>query len=71
MEKAQNLVFVKDIFAVDSEIKMMVERGDYLVPEIVNFANQNDIFVNSIELEHPNLEDVFLKYTGRSISEGA
>jgi ABC-2 type transport system ATP-binding protein len=71
MEKAQTLVFVKDIFAVDSEIKMMVERGDYLVPEIVNFANQNDIFVNSIELEHPNLEDVFLKYTGRTISEGA
>jgi ABC-2 type transport system ATP-binding protein len=71
MEKAQTLAFVKDIFAADSEIKMMVERGDYLVPEIVNFANQNDIFVNSIELEHPNLEDVFLKYTGRTISEGA
>jgi len=71
MEKAQKLAFVKDIFAMDSEIKMMVERGDYLVPEIVNFANQNDIFVNSIELEHPNLEDVFLKYTGRTISEGA
>ncbi|MEN6329554.1 MAG: ATP-binding cassette domain-containing protein [Methanobacteriaceae archaeon] len=70
MEKAQTMVFIKDIFEVDGEIKIMVERGDYLVPEIVNFANQNDIFVNSIELEHPNLEDVFLKYTGRTISEG-
>jgi hypothetical protein len=30
---------------------------------LVNFANQNNIFVYSIELEHPNLEDVFLKYT--------
>jgi ABC-2 type transport system ATP-binding protein len=70
MEKAQSLVFIKDIFEVDSEIKIMVERGDYLVPEIVNFANKQDIFVNSIELEHPNLEDVFLKYTGRTISEG-
>lgn len=70
MEKARTLDYIKEIFEVDSEIKIMVERGDYLVPEIVNFANKNDIFVNSIELEHPNLEDVFLKYTGRTISEG-
>jgi ABC-2 type transport system ATP-binding protein len=69
MEKARTLKYITEIFEVDSEIKIMVERGDYLVPEIVNFANQNDIFVNSIELEHPNLEDVFLKYTGRTISE--
>ncbi len=70
MEKARTLKYIKEIFEVDSEIKIMVERGDYLVPEIVNFANQNDIFVNSIELEHPNLEDVFLNYTGRTISDG-
>lgn len=67
MEEAEKLEFIKDIFRIDSEIKIMVERGDYLVPEIVNFANQLEIFVNSIELEHPNLEDVFLKYTGRTI----
>ena len=70
LERAKSLAFVKDIFEADSEIKIMVERGDYLVPEIVNFANQHNIFVNSIELEHPNLEDVFLKYTGRTIGEG-
>jgi len=67
MEEAEKLEFVKDIFRTDSEIKLMVERGDYLVPEIVNFANHLNIFVNSVELEHPNLEDVFLKYTGRTI----
>jgi len=67
MEKVEKLEFVRDIFRIDSEIKIMVERGDYLVPEIVNFANQLEIFVNSVELEHPNLEDVFLKYTGRTI----
>ncbi len=69
MEEVEKLEFVKDIFRVDSEIKIMVERGDYLLPEIVNFANKLDIFVNSVELEHPNLEDVFLKYTGRTIQE--
>ncbi|BDZ66730.1 ATP-binding cassette domain-containing protein [Methanobacterium ferruginis] len=64
---AEKLDFVKEIFVKDSEIKLMVERGENLVAELVNFANQNNIFVYSIELEHPNLEDVFLKYTGRTI----
>lgn len=61
--------FVKEIYVMDSEIKLMVERGENLVAELVNFANKNNIFVYSIELEHPNLEDVFLKYTGRTIQE--
>ena len=55
---------------MDSEIKLMVESGENLVAELVNFANKHDIFVYSIELEHPNLEDVFLNYTGRTIQEG-
>ncbi len=54
----------------ETEIKLMVERGENLIAEIVKFCNQNQIFVFSIELEHPNLEDVFLKYTGRTITEG-
>ena len=51
----------------DSEIKMMVEQGENLVATIVNFANDNDIIVKSIELEHPNLEDVFINLTGKRI----
>jgi len=69
MEEAKKLDFIKEIFLMDSEIKLMVERGENLVAEVVNFANSNQIFVNSIELEHPNLEDVFIKYTGTTISE--
>lgn len=67
IEEAQKLDFVKEIYSMDSEIKLMVERGENLVAELVNFANKHKIFVYSIELEHPNLEDVFLKYTGRTI----
>jgi ABC-2 type transport system ATP-binding protein len=66
-EEAKKLDFVKDIFTIDSEIKLMVESGENLVAELVNFANKHKIFVKSIELDHPNLEDVFLKYTGRTI----
>ena len=48
----------------------MVERGENLIHQLVNFANQNNIMVESIELQHPNLEDVFISYTGTSITEG-
>jgi ABC-2 type transport system ATP-binding protein len=70
IQEAKKLDFIKDVFKIDSDIKLMVERGENLVAEVVNFANNNNISVNSIELEHPNLEDVFIKYTGTSISDG-
>ncbi|MGA2676285.1 MAG: ATP-binding cassette domain-containing protein [Methanobacterium sp.] len=69
IKEAEKLDFVKKIFVEDSEIKLMVERGENLITTLVNFANKNDITVNSIELTHPNLEDVFLNYTGTTIAD--
>jgi len=71
IKQAENLDFIKNIVTVNTEIKMMVEGGENLVAELVNFANQNNIMVKSIELEHPNLEDVFINLTGKRIVEGA
>jgi len=70
IEKAKTLDFVENVFQDDSTIKLLVERGENLIPPLVNFANKNDIMVESIELQHPNLEDVFISYTGSKISEG-
>jgi len=67
VKHAEKLDFIKNIIVADSEIKMMVEQGENLVATIVNFANDNDILVKSIELEHPNLEDVFINLTGKRI----
>ncbi len=69
IKEAEKLDYVKKIFVEDSEIKLMVERGENLITTLVNFANKNDITVNSIELTHPNLEDVFLNYTGTTITD--
>ncbi len=69
IKEAEKLDFVKKIFVEDSEIKLMVERGENLITNLVNFANKYDITVNSIELTHPNLEDVFLNYTGTTITD--
>jgi ABC-2 type transport system ATP-binding protein len=73
-EKFQNLAkdldFIKEMFVVDGEIKLMVERGENLITKVVNFAGQNGIEVKSVELDHPNLEDVFIKYTGSKMKGG-
>lgn len=70
VEKVKTLEFVENVFQEDSTIKLLVERGENLIPPLVSFANRNDIMVKSIELQHPNLEDVFISYTGTSITEG-
>ncbi|MFB2622705.1 ATP-binding cassette domain-containing protein [Methanothermobacter marburgensis] len=61
--------YVKKAYLVDDEVKVLVERGENLVPEIVNLAARTGFYVRSVELEHPTLEDVFIRYTGRGISE--
>ncbi|UTB33542.1 MAG: ATP-binding cassette domain-containing protein [Methanobacterium sp. ERen5] len=67
VKEAEKLDFIKNIMVADSNIKIMVESGENLVATVVNFANDNDIIVKSIELEHPNLEDVFINLTGKRI----
>lgn len=71
LNEANKLDFIKNIMVVDQDIKMMVEGGENLVATMVNFANKNHIIVKSIELNHPNLEDVFINYTGKRIVEGS
>ncbi len=71
VKEAQKLEFAKDVFLIGEDVKMMVERGENLVPAVVEFASSHGIHINSIEVEHPNLEDVFIKYTGsRIVGEG-
>lgn len=70
VKKADSLDFIKEMFVMDGEIKLMVERGENLITKVVNFAGENGINVKSVELDHPNLEDVFIKYTGSKMKGG-
>jgi len=65
----ENQIFVKDITKKGNEIRLLVEKGEDLIPKIVKIANNNNITINSIELKHPSLEEVFIKYTGRKIGD--
>jgi len=65
----ENQSFVIEIVKNDREVKILVEKGENLIPKIVNLAETNDIELKSIELSHPSLEEVFVKYTGRKITD--
>jgi ABC-2 type transport system ATP-binding protein len=52
---------------VDDALEITVHQGKMVMPQIVGLAAQNKIFIDSISLREPNLEDVFLHYTGRMI----
>ena len=53
----------------EDEIRLLVEKGEDLIPEVVKIADNNNVKINSIELKHPSLEEVFIKYTGRKIGD--
>ena len=52
---------------VNGTVEITVRNGESLLPRIVDTATQNKIHIESISLREPNLEDVFLHYTGRMI----
>jgi len=52
---------------VNGTVEVTLKNGKSMLPRIVDRATQNKIFVESISLREPNLEDVFLHYTGRTI----
>src|SRR4030066_2187121 len=52
---------------VNDSLEITVRNGKNLMPRIMELATENKIFVESILLREPNLEDVFLYYTGRTI----
>ena len=53
----------------DGALEITVTNGRTVMPRIIELATQNNIYVESLVLREPNLEDVFLHYTGRTIRE--
>jgi ABC-2 type transport system ATP-binding protein len=54
---------------VSGALEITVRNGKAVMPRIMELASQNSIYVESLLLREPNLEDVFLHYTGRTIRE--
>jgi ABC-2 type transport system ATP-binding protein len=54
---------------INGVLEITVHNGKAVMPRIMELASQNNVYVESLLLREPNLEDVFLHYTGRTIRE--
>lgn len=52
-----------------TEKAVITGRGEKFVADVVNFLTENHIRFTNLRTEQPNLEDVFLKYTGTYIRD--
>jgi ABC-2 type transport system ATP-binding protein len=52
------------------EVKLTVDNAHTVLSHVVEVASKNGIIIESISLQEPQLDDVFLHYTGRGLREG-
>ncbi|MCF7890904.1 ATP-binding cassette domain-containing protein [Candidatus Bipolaricaulota bacterium] len=57
-----------EIERVDSKLKLTVEKGEQLIPQLTRVLSSN---IKSINLHEPTMDDVFLHLTGKEIRENA
>ncbi len=69
LNKVKEAGLVKTAVSVDSEIKMTVNDADRTLPRITELAAQLGIYIETISVQQPQLDDVFLHYTGRELRE--
>ncbi len=61
------LDYVSEVTAVDSAIHVTVQDGSSAAPDVLRLLHDHEIDVTNLSVTRPSLDDVFLKFTGRSI----
>lgn len=70
MDKLKQAGIGKTVVVDNGEVKMTVDNAHTLIQTVVDIATRSDIFIESISIQEPQLDDVFMHYTGRAIREG-
>ena len=62
---------VKSVSKTEKGIyRIVVERnGDKMIPELFSIASKLNVQIGSVRLKRPTLDDVYMKYTGKTIRE--
>ncbi len=61
--------FVSGTQSTDAQLAVYVDNGESAIPNIMRLLSSEGIEVRSISVSRPTLDDVFLKYTGRTIRD--
>jgi ABC-2 type transport system ATP-binding protein len=60
---------VRRVDALAETLRLTVTHGESIIPDVVRQAHALGLDIRSIRLRKPNLEDVFIKLTGREIRD--
>jgi ABC-2 type transport system ATP-binding protein len=60
---------VKEISAEDGTLHLLVSDSNQILPEVFAAASAVGVRINSVEVQEPNLEAVFLHLTGRALRD--
>jgi ABC-2 type transport system ATP-binding protein len=60
---------VERIQTSDNSVYLNIKDGDRVMPELLRSLDARNLEAQSVTLSRPSLDDVFLKYTGRSLRE--
>ncbi len=70
LEKIKETGIIKSVIIAGDEVKMTVDNAHTILSHVVDVASKNGIIIESISLQEPQLDDVFLHYTGKALREG-
>ena len=65
----KQLAWVKKIESRNGSVELSIDGAEERVPELIDFADDHEFAISSINLHKPSLEDAFLHYTGKIIRE--
>lgn len=71
-EKLQSILkfdWVKEVKEFEGKINITVSDGEKAIPKLLELSTKHKIKINSVNLNKPTLEDVFIHYTGRAIRD--
>jgi ABC-2 type transport system ATP-binding protein len=63
------LPYVHELSVQDGELHLYVDDGGERLPALLRLLDEQGIGLRSINLSEPTLDDVFLRYTGRSLRD--
>ena len=66
-KKVPWIKLVKEFEDCNMCLSLSMEKADTRIPEVLQIANRLGAKVASVNIHKPSLEDVFLKYTGKTI----
>ena len=69
LQSLKSVDWIKSTATSNGTIELRVDRAQARIPEVMIEAYKSKVFIKSVGLHEPTLEDVFLKFTGKKIRE--